>query len=276
MAFNDKYTISVNYPTSSVNEPRWGHGKPQHQLLREIFERGRDRYAELLRRFVDLGGKYLTIEAWQDNRRPWEPSLNNPWLPGLDSLALYCELAILDPVRYVEVGSGSSTKFAGRSIRDNTLRTEITSIDPEPRAEIDAICDHILRSPLEQIEHSFFETLAINDILFFDGSHRCFMNSDVTVMFLDILPRLKPGVVVQIHDIYLPDDYPPWWAERYYSEQYLLAAYILAQGQKFDILLPNRFVAQDPQLLGIVKPILDASEMGEERKVGGSFWLVTK
>ena len=65
------------------------------------------------------------------------------------------------------------------------------------------------------------------------------MNSDVAVFFLDILPNLAPGVVVHIHDVFLPDDYPPQWIERYYSEQYLLACYLLAESTKFDVILPN-------------------------------------
>jgi len=87
-------------------------------------------------------------------------------------------------------------------------------------------------------------------MLFIDGSHHCFMNSDATVIFLEILPRLKSNVIVQIHDIFLPYDYPPGWENRYYSEQYLLAAYLLAGTKIFNIILPMQYISKDEELEG--------------------------
>src|SRR5262249_53311437 len=88
-----------------------------------------------------------------------------------------------------------------------------------------------------------------NDILMVDNSHRCFQNSDVTVLFLEVLPRLRPGVLVYLDDIYLPHDYPPEWVSRYYSEQYLLAVLLLADAQhRYDILFPAWFVCTDEGL----------------------------
>ena len=273
MTLIGNYPINLNYPTASVNEPRWGYEKPRHPLLHQIIDRGRKDYQSLLRRFLDYKDRYLAISRHEDEGLPLEPHLTTPWLPGLDSLALYCMLPILKPAKYIEIGSRNSTRFARRSIRDNSLETEVVSIDPAPRAEIDGICDQLLRKPLEEVDCSFFDQLEANDVLFVDSSHRCFMNSDVTVMFLDVLPRLRPGVVVEIHDIFLPDDYPPSWAQRYYSEQYLLAAYVLAEGRRFDVLLPNGFISKDPQLRKILSPIFSAPDMTEVRSGGGSFWL---
>ena len=68
--------------------------------------------------------------------------------------------------------------------------------------------------------------------MFVDNSHRSFMKLDVTVFFTEILPRLQPGVLVGIHDIFLPDDYPAHWDVRYYSEQYLLWRVLLARTRK--------------------------------------------
>ena len=93
---------------------------------------------------------------------------------------------------------------------------------------MDAVCDTVIRQPLETLDTAgIIENLQAGDILFVDGSHRCFTNSDVTVVFLEILPRLQPGVLVHFHDILLPYDYPPAWSRRYYSEQYLLACWLL-------------------------------------------------
>ncbi len=74
---------------------------------------------------------------------------------------------------------------------------------------------------------ALFRELQAGDVLFIDSSHRCFMNSDVTVLFLEVLPNLPPGVLVQVHDIFIPYDYPREWVERYYAEQYLLSCYLL-------------------------------------------------
>src|SRR5262245_52540208 len=108
----------------------------------------------------------------------------------------------------LSIGSGHSTKFARRAVVDYGLPTQITSIDPHPRAEIDALCHRTIRKPLEETDLNVFDELEPGDVVFFDGSHQYFMNSDVTVFFLDVPPRLKPGTLVQVHDNTLPYDYP--------------------------------------------------------------------
>jgi hypothetical protein len=205
-----------------------------------------------------------------------QPSWVNNWLPGLDSVALYSLLCLSNPKRFVEIGSGNSTKFARRAILDQGLRTQITSIDPHPRAQIDLICDNVIRQPLEDADLTLFDELQNGDVLYIDGSHRCFPNSDVTVTFLEVLPRLRDGVFVEFHDISLPYDYSPMLAERYYSEQYLLAVYILAENNKFKIVLPNSFVSEDMELCDILNPLWDESKMTGVEKYGGSFWIQVK
>lgn len=181
----------------------------------------------------------------------------NEWLLGLDAIALYAFLCLNNPKRYFEIGSGNSTKFARRAIKDFNLKAKITSIDPNPRSEIDLICDNIIRKPVEDIDVSLFTELEEGDILFIDGSHRCFMNSDVTVVFLDILPILKKEVFVEFHDIYLPYDYCQQLEDKFFSEQYLLAVHLLAEGNMFDIILPNAFIVNDKELSEIIYSLLD-------------------
>ena len=105
-----------------------------------------------------------------------EPAFLNSFLPGLDCVALYCLLAEPRPRLYLEVGSGNSTKFARFSIAANKLDTKIISIDPYPRAEIDGLCDEVIRCPVEEADLSLFDRLESNDVAFIDNSHRCFMN----------------------------------------------------------------------------------------------------
>ena len=135
--------------------------------------------------------------------------MGQPFLPPYDAVALYGLLRRTRPQRYLEVGSGHSTRFARRAIRDEGLATTVTSIDPEPRARIDELCDLVIRRPVEALEDDgVFLELGPGDVLFIDGSHRTFTGSDVTVLLLEVVPRLAPGVLVQVHDVYLPRDYP--------------------------------------------------------------------
>ena len=141
-------------------------------------------------------------------------------------------------IRFAQVGTSS---YFSRC-------PKVISVDPQPRAEIDALCDKVCRMRLEDSDHQIFSVLQAGDILFFDGSHRVFTNSDVAVFFLEILPSLPPGVLVHIHDIFLPLDYPPEWNDRFYSEQYMLAAMLLCRDRPFDVILPNCYVMSDPAL----------------------------
>jgi hypothetical protein len=127
--------------------------------------------------------------------------------------------------------------------------------------------------PVEAVDLSIFDDLSDGDILFIDSSHRTLQNSDVTVLFLEVIPRLKPGVVVQIHDICLPYDYPPEVVERFYSEQYLLAAYLLAEGSRIRVRLPNLFISYDNELRSALDPLWELSELRTVDRRGGSFWF---
>jgi len=175
------------------------------------------------------------------------------------------------PVR--EVGSGVSTKFARRAVQMYGLRTQLTSIDPQPRNEIDQLCDHVIRRPLEQCRMAMFEDLEPGDVFFLDSSHRSFRGSDVTVFFLEILPRLKPGVIVHVHDIYLPFDYIVGHLHRQWNEQYLLASALLFGPERFDILFPAWFIGQDKDLTAHAGAMLRRGPLAEMDLYGASFWM---
>jgi phosphoglycolate phosphatase-like HAD superfamily hydrolase len=268
------FPIYLDYPINP--QPRYGYGKPPHPLLYDIISRNRDKYADRLKSFLTLKAYFFNIPVCETTT-PQEPCWINSWLGAFDSVSLYSFITIHKPRRYFEIGSGYSTRFAKRAIEDHDLPTEIASIDPYPRVEIDEICDTIIRKPLEDIDLSIFDRLEAGDILFIDGTHRCFMNSDATVFFLDILPKLKVDVIVGIHDIQLPYDYLPIHKYRYYSEQYLLAAYILSCGSKFDILLANEFISQDNELSQILNVLWEYGSMKRIKEQnmarGSSFWV---
>ncbi|MDD2345622.1 MAG: class I SAM-dependent methyltransferase [Bacteroidales bacterium] len=177
------------------------------------------------------------------------------------------------PKKYIEIGSGNSTKVAFKAKNDQGLKTEIISIDPMPRAEIDNLADQVIREPFENINLNILDDLNENDILFVDNSHRILPNSDSMVFYLEILPKLKKGVIVHIHDIYLPYDYPQFMCDRFYTEQYGLAMFLLANPAKFETLLPNYFISEDAELAKHISPMWNHKNLEKVEKHGGSFWF---
>jgi predicted O-methyltransferase YrrM len=268
-AFGLRRPIFVDHRVRPVH--RFGYDRPEHPEITASIEKNRASYAEQLTGFTAHADRLATIPS-QPGGAPEEPHWHNGWLPGPDALALYGLVTEHNPRRYLEVGSGNSTKFVRRAITDHGLRTRITSIDPQPRADVDALCDTVLRDRLEDVAVEEFASLEPDDIVFLDGSHRVLMGSDVTVFFFEILPLLRPGVLVHIHDIWLPRDYPPDWRYRYYSEQYLLAAFLLAAPARFEVVLPCAFIDADERLRSLTDPLWQ--RLGHTEKYPPtSFWL---
>jgi hypothetical protein len=176
------------------------------------------------------------------------------------------------PKTYLEIGSGGTTCFARRAIQDHSLATKIISIDPDPRAKIESICDQVFFKGLENVDLSIFSSLEAGDIVFMDGSHRTFMNSDVTVFMLEVLPHLKPGVIVHIHDILLPYDYPDNFKNWYWNEQYMVALYLIAAKERIDVIFPSAYVTNDEKFAAELHNPLFESLWGHSRE-GGSIWF---
>src|SRR5215204_970255 len=222
---NRKQLMEIDFPVTP--KVRHGYGAPSDSLTSKVIAEGQERYVSLLAKLAALVEPTKTIPAHPVEDAA-EPNWQNLAFPALDAIALYGLIALHKPSRFLEIGSGFSTKFARRAIKDHGLATTITSIDPQPRAEVDAICDEVIRQPLEDVDVRFFEKLDPDVLVFCDGSHRAFQNSDVTVFFTEILPRLRPGTMFGIHDIFLPDDYPAGWLDWYFNEQYMLTCWLLA------------------------------------------------
>ncbi len=265
------FRIELEYPPSSRNEPRYAVNSPNPYIY-QVLARHRNTYKDWLGRFSRYNPWLVQIPVHQQD--PSHPYYRNLFFPALDSVALYGFIAELKPQIYLEVGSGESTKFARQAIRDQGLQTRMISIDPHPRAEIDQLCDQIIRQPLEDVDLSLLDQLQPNDIVFLDNSHRCFMNSDVTVSFLEVMPRLKSGVYLHLHDICLPYDYPAVWRDRYYSEQYLLGAMLANGVSDYDIILPNGYITYEPELMQVMEAVWSAhSNFQQVEQHGLSFWM---
>lgn len=257
-----------------VEERPWQRSQAMQRLY-SMLQASEQGAVSLLRQFTSYMPWFLRIPvAARPDTPPDEPCWVNGWLPGLDAVTIYGLLAAKNPRYFVEVGSGNSTKFARRAIRDHGLRTKIVSIDPEPRAEIDALCDHVERHRLEDVDFAHFTELSSEDVLFVDCSHRSFQGSDVTVFFTEMLPMLPRGLVYGIHDIWLPQDYPPQWRDRYYNEQYVLTAYLFGGADGDQILCPNGFLSfYSKEAISLFDELWKSPAHEGIEPGGGAFWM---
>jgi hypothetical protein len=152
---------------------------------------------------------------------------DNDRFAGGDAFAAYALLQHWRPRRLIEIGSGHSTLIFRQAARDAGFDLHITCIDPEPNRSIDDAADVLIRHPVQQSGVAIGDELAAGDLLFIDGSHHAFNGTDVPYLFLEILPRVGAGVIVHVHDIMLPYEYPSLFTARGYNEQYVLAALLL-------------------------------------------------
>lgn len=143
--------------------------------------------------------------------------LDQGWFPALDGAAAYALVRDRKPQHIIEVGSGHSTRMLAKAMGG---MGEILAIDPAPRADIAGLPGvQIVPSTVQTVALNLFDRLVPGDVLFLDSSHILMPGSDVDLLINRVLPRLPPGVLVHIHDIFLPFDYPSVWGWRAYNEQ---------------------------------------------------------
>ncbi len=172
------------------------------------------------------------------------PRWNQDWFATLDAAILYAMIRARAPRLLLEIGSGHSTRFAARAILDGKLPTRHVAIDPAPRADCSGLAVDLQRVMLDDIDPKLFGDLRAGDILFIDSSHILMPGTDVDQLFNRILPLLPRGIVIHIHDIFLPDDYPADWAWRGYNEQ--LAVLPLLTSGAYRPLFSSRYVQRAP------------------------------
>jgi hypothetical protein len=180
------------------------------------------------------------------------------------------------PRRVIEIGSGMSTVLTAEAIRKNELEGRsclFTAIEPFPAKFLSHIpgLTELLQTKVQRVPLERFCSLEANDILFIDSSHVVKIGGDVVYEYLEIIPRLKPGVLVHCHDIFLPAEYPKQWVMTnriFWTEQYLLQAF-LTHNRAFEILLAASF-------LHLRHPDKLAAAIGSYDPVRvwpGSFWM---
>jgi hypothetical protein len=203
----------------------------QLQLLREIFPQYRDEYNE-----IPSG----------PTTQPHEFHLVNPAFDGTDALVLYCMVRQFKPRLILEVGSGHSSRLSARAALKNG-NTELVCIEPYPDPILEAGfpgLTTLVRKSAQDAGMELFQRLGPSDILFIDSSHVVKCGGDVNFLFLEVLPRLKPGVIVHVHDIFLPNEFPKEWILKlhlFWTEQYLLQAFLI-HNSEFEVLFANAFM----------------------------------
>ncbi|MEB3065661.1 class I SAM-dependent methyltransferase [[Mycobacterium] zoologicum] len=188
----------------------------------------------------------LLAPKWPEFSRSWS-RFNNPTngvFELADGAVYYSMLTTVRPKRIVEVGSGFSSAIA-LDVRDQELQDlQLTIIDPNPahlysqlnESDYSEITIH--RDTVQNAPFQLFDALQKGDILFIDSSHVLGKESDVNRIFFQILPRLRPGVIVHLHDIFYPFEYPDAWADWPFNEIYLLQAF-LSYNNVFQIMFFN-------------------------------------
>jgi FkbM family methyltransferase len=224
----------------------------------------------------DLSG-YLG-EIWGHNvSRSLSDTITSSAFTPFDISTYYCMIRHMKPKQVLEVGGGSSSLVARAALMQNDEPARLTVIEPFPTPQFknSGIADQLIAEPVQAVSNDYFDTLAAGDILFIDSTHVCSPGSDVTHLYLNILPRLRKGVLVHIHDIWLPNDGPLDWRlnkQILWNEQYLLHTFLLFNSDFEVILSANYPEVKDNE------PLKDIYRHHDDLLNGasGSFWLRRK
>jgi predicted O-methyltransferase YrrM len=211
----------------------------------------------------------------RDELGPWLGELegfdlDNRFYTHGDAELLHAVLRWSRPARMLEIGAGFSTQVSTGALARNAAEghpCEHVVVDPEPRVEPPA-GTHLERLRAQDVPATRFDALQAGDVLFVDTTHTVKRGSDVVHLVLEVLPRLAPGVLVHLHDVFLPYDYPREWYERgtFPSEQWLVQA-LLSGSAAFEVLAAAHALTRERDLQALIPSLA-------QRGVGpAALWL---
>jgi hypothetical protein len=274
--------FDFRYLRSPFDEERFIAGidfniEGQLKILRQF------NYNEELEKFPMHKGKYLEYFY-----------MNYSFVLG-DSEYLYNIIRFFKPKKIIEVGSGFSTLMAINAIRanikeDSDYRCDHICIEPFENRWLEGLDVNLITKRVEELDRGFFSELNPNDILFIDSSHVIKPQGDVLFEYLEILPTLKSGVLVQIHDIYTPRDYPERWITgqvKFWNEQYILESFLVFNPHyeiigALNFLRHNYFSQLSDKCPALKRAVLDEEERGGQsisppiHLEPSSFWIRKK
>lgn len=228
----------------------------QLDLLRNRFPRFLDEYNQFPNSSTTESGRF---------------HLNNDLFDGTDALVAYCMVRHFEPRLIIEIGSGFSSLVSAEAAAKNR-NSSLICIEPFPLEFLKRGSPRLrslIEKKVQDVDLEFFSQLGTDDILFIDSSHTVKIGGDVNYLFLEVLPRIKPGVIVHVHDIFLPFDYRRDWVMdefRFWTEQYLLQAFLIFNSQ-FEVLMANSYLAH--RYMEDLKATFPKSPWWG----GGSFWM---
>ncbi len=238
------HILPINYEdpipdTRKIKEETWQN---QSELIG--IDINEQKQIELLSTFSrNFKREYETFPK-NKTETPHQYYTDNRYFGSVDGEILYCMIRYFKPKRIIEIGSGNSTYLSAQAIRKNVEEGSheciLTSIEPYPNEVLKAGfpgLTKLITKEAQNIPISEFQSLQENDILFIDSSHVLKMGSDVQYELLEIIPRLNKDVIVHIHDIFIPAEYPKFLAGdlRFLNEQYILQAF-LAFNKSYEVL----------------------------------------
>ena len=241
----------------------------------DVFGIGED---EMLRWFEIIAGQYAS-QPFPERRSPGSLYYySNPNFPLADALALLGFMVTRRPKRFIEIGAGYSS-CAAIDINESYLNgdVEMTFVEPNPELALELIGpespyrDCFMRKKLQDVPLDIFQALGCNDILFIDSSHVGKTGSDVLDYLFRVLPCLGPNVLIQIHDIFYPFEYPREWIadqNRSWNEAYLLRAFLHGNSSFRVLYMSDWFYKCRRAMVEARMPLCIAHR-------GGSIWLET-
>ncbi len=228
-----------------------------------------------LRLLEELARHYASMPFTEEDSPRFRYRFDNPSYSYADGIFLYAMLRHLRPKRVIEVGSGytsalmldTSEHFLGDSV-------EICFIEPHPDLLLGLMTDadrhksRVIQSRLQDVDLAIFDTLEAGDILFVDSTHVSKFNSDVNRLFFEILPRLAPGTIVHLHDIFPGFEYPMDWLRqgRAWNEQYILRAFLEFNASFKVRLFGSHMIQREPEWFRAHMPLC-------LKNPGGAFWM---
>lgn len=240
------------------------------------------REAEQLAHLAELGRACGEECDWPlaPTADPHQFHLNNNSFSFGCAAILHAELRTRKPRRVIEIGSGFSSRIIAAALARNAAEgapADYTIIDPEPSQTVASLpgLGRLVAERVELTEPERFEALGPDDLLFIDSGHVVKIGADVNFLFLDVLPRLGPGVVVHVHDICLPFEYPEVYCTNpsfrvFWTEAYLLQAF-LAHNARFEVLLGMAWLMNDH--LDAFREAFPRWDPALSPAMSGSFWM---
>lgn len=223
-----------------------------------------------------IAGAMREFSAPEQATRPDEYALDNDSYGRVGADVLHGVVRGLRPRRIVELGSGRSTLImaaAAARNADEGVETELRAFDPFPSVAHRGLRGLAALEPVkaQDVPDDVFASLRAGDVLFVDTTHTVKVDSDVNRIVLDVLPALASGVIVHVHDIFLPYEYPREFAERsglHWAEQYLLQAF-LAGNDGYEVLAATYALCRDrPEAMARLAPT-----WRPDARAPSAFWI---